>query len=70
MLAIVSLTKVLAMNAAAQKENFLFRLLLLPGTVTCNLLGLSQEESRDLVRMLINSLVWIFAGIALAAIIS
>ena len=66
----MSLTKVLAMNAAAQKENLLFRLLLLPGTVTCNLLGLSQEESRDLVRMLINSLVWIFAGIALAAIIS
>jgi heme/copper-type cytochrome/quinol oxidase subunit 2 len=31
---------------------------LLPGNLACNVMGMGQTEYRDLVRMLINSLVW------------
>lgn len=30
-----------------------------PGEIASNLLGVTQEQNRDLVRMLINSLFWI-----------
>jgi hypothetical protein len=36
--------------------------LLGPGEVCCNALGVGQENNRDLVRMLINSLVWMAVG--------
>jgi hypothetical protein len=37
-------------------------ILLGPGEVCCNALGVGEENNRDLVRMLINSLVWIAVG--------
>jgi hypothetical protein len=36
--------------------------LLGPGEVCCNALGVGRENNRDLVRMLINSLVWMAVG--------
>ena len=38
------------------------RLFLLPGDLACAALGLDQNDKRELVRMLINSLVWIVVG--------
>ncbi len=39
------------------------RLLILPGDWAADRLGVSREENRDLVRMLINGLFWIFIAI-------
>ena len=36
--------------------------LLSPGEICCNALGIGRENNRDLVRMLINSLVWMAVG--------
>ena len=36
---------------------------LLPGNLACNVMGMDEAEYRDLVRMLINSLVWTAAGV-------
>ena len=33
-----------------------------PGDICCNALGVGQEDSRDLVRMLINSFIWMAVG--------
>ncbi len=38
-------------------------ILLLPGNLVSDRLGVSQENNRDLVRMLINSLFWILVGV-------
>ena len=43
--------------------------LLGPGEVCCNALGVGQENNRDLVRMLINSLVWMGVGGVFIAIV-
>ena len=48
--------------------HFLERLLLLPGDLACDALGLGQADNRDLVRMLVNSLVWTLAGIVTVAV--
>jgi hypothetical protein len=41
-----------------------------PGEICCNALGVSQENNRDLVRMLINSFVWMAVGsIYIAAVV-
>ena len=38
--------------------------LLAPGNLACDWLEVSNEGARDLVRMLVNTLVWMFVGIA------
>ena len=38
-------------------------LLILPGEWVSNRLGVQQENNRDLIRMLINSLFWIMVAI-------
>lgn len=43
-------------------------LLLLPGNVACDAMGLGEDEKRDLVRMLINSLAWIVVGVLVMGI--
>jgi hypothetical protein len=48
---------------AASIGNALAWVLLLPGDLACDVLGLGQADNRDLVRMLVNSLVWTLAGI-------
>ncbi len=41
---------------------------LLPGNLVCGALGLPQSEYSDLVRMLINSLVWTVFGVIVVAL--
>jgi ABC-type proline/glycine betaine transport system ATPase subunit len=38
------------------------RLLLLPGEIACGAMGLARDDKSELVRMLVNSLVWIVVG--------
>jgi hypothetical protein len=40
----------------------LARLLLFPGDCACTLFGLDRSDRTELVRMLVNSLVWIVVG--------
>lgn len=41
---------------------------LLPGNLVCDAIGMGRTEYRDLVRMLINSLVWTAIGVAVIAL--
>lgn len=45
-------------------------LLLLPGDSACRAMGLHQGESGDLIRMLVNSLVWTIVGIAVVSAVA
>jgi hypothetical protein len=38
-----------------------------PGTIACNALGL--HDHNDLVRMLVNSLIWTVVGVTIAALV-
>jgi hypothetical protein len=51
------------MAFAASIGNAMARLLLLPGDLACDALGLGKADNRDLIRMLVNSLAWLLAGI-------
>ncbi|WP_156380988.1 hypothetical protein [Pseudolabrys sp. Root1462] len=44
----------------------LARLFLMPGDIACVAIGLDHDDKQELVRMLINSLVWIIVGMAVA----
>lgn len=48
----------------------LARVLLIPGDIACSAIGLDRDDKRELVRMLINSLVWIVVGMLVAAIVT
>ncbi|MFC3068151.1 hypothetical protein [Phenylobacterium soli] len=37
----------------------MFRLLMLPSNLVCDRLGISDEHERGMVRMLVNTLIWI-----------
>ena len=50
--------------------NKLAWLLLLPGDKACQAMGLNEAESGDLIRMLINSLVWTGIGITFVAAVA
>ncbi len=39
--------------------------LLAPGDLACDAIGLSHEEGRGLVRMLVNAFVWLIVGLAI-----
>ncbi len=39
-------------------------LFLFPGDLVCGYVGIDQNDKRELVRMLVNSLVWIVIGMA------
>ena len=43
-------------------------LVLLPGNLACDLIGVGKTEYRDLVRMLINSLAWTVVGVLAVAL--
>jgi hypothetical protein len=47
--------------------NRLAWLLLLPGDKACQAMGLNETDSGDLIRMLINSLVWTVIGVAIVS---
>jgi hypothetical protein len=44
----------------------LARIFLFPGDLACGAMGLESEDKRELVRMLVNSLVWIVIGMLTA----
>jgi hypothetical protein len=46
------------------------RFFLFPGDLACALTGLESDDKRELVRMLINSLVWIVVGMLAAVVIT
>lgn len=56
------------MTVFASIGNALGRLLLLPGDLACDALGLGQADNRDLVRMLVNSLAWTLLAIVAVVI--
>jgi len=58
------------MSYAASLAAALARLFLLPGDLACEALGLGRDDKRELVRMLVNSLVWIVVGMVFAAAVT
>lgn len=40
--------------------------LLAPGDLACNAMGIIHEDGRGLLRMLVNAVVWLIVGIAIA----
>ncbi|MDO8878658.1 MAG: hypothetical protein Q8M24_21495 [Pseudolabrys sp.] len=46
------------------------RVFLFPGDLACAYVGIDQNDKRELVRMLVNSLVWIVVGMAAVAVIA
>ena len=48
----------------------LARLFLFPGDIACAYVGIEQNDKRELVRMLVNSLVWIVVGMVAVAIVA
>jgi hypothetical protein len=44
----------------------LARVLLFPGDLVCGAMGLERDDKGELVRMLVNSLVWIVVGMLAA----
>ncbi|MBS0530705.1 MAG: hypothetical protein JSS22_15155 [Proteobacteria bacterium] len=59
------------MSKATHISDNVARSLLWPGTAACHALGLDAkgEDYSDLIRMLINSLVWTVAGVIVVAVI-
>jgi hypothetical protein len=43
---------------------------LLPGNVVCNAVGVGQSDNRELVRMLVTSLVWTAVGVLVVALVA
>ncbi len=48
----------------------LARLFLFPGDIACAATGLDRDDKRELVRMLVNSLVWIVVGMLVAVVVT
>ena len=46
------------------------RLFLFPGDLACAVFGLEGDDRRELVRMLVNFLVWIVIGMLIAVIVT
>lgn len=55
---------------AASLGATLARLFLLPGDIACTAIGLESDDKRELVRMLVNSLVWIVVGMLTAVLVT
>jgi hypothetical protein len=50
------------MGHATSVINAFTAVLLLPGDIACDAIGIGKADNRDLVRMLINSFVWALIG--------
>ena len=46
------------------------RAFLYPGDLVCSVTGLKGDDKRELVRMLVNSLIWIVLGMGAAAVLT
>ena len=58
------------MTKSASLSTALARLFLLPGDFACTAIGLEGDDKRELVRMLVNSLVWIVIGMLVAVVVT
>jgi hypothetical protein len=50
--------------------NVIGRMFLFPGDIACNAMGLERNDKGELVRMLVNSLIWIVIGMTVAVIVA
>ncbi len=50
--------------------NALAQVFLFPGDIACAAIGLDRDDKRELVRMLVNSLVWIIVGMLAAVVVT
>lgn len=50
------------MGQLSAAANAVTSLLLLPGDLICNAVGVGTANNRDLLRMLVNSFAWAFVG--------
>lgn len=57
-------------NKSASAGATLARVFLFPGDIACAAIGLDHDDKRELVRMLINSLVWIVVGMLIVAVVT
>ena len=48
----------------------LARAVLYPGDLVCNVTGLEGDDKRELVRMLVNSLIWVVLGMGIAVVLT
>lgn len=58
------------MGRSTSVGSALARVFLFPGDIACALTGLDNEDKRELVRMLVNSLVWILVGMGIAVVVT
>ncbi|MGH6684415.1 MAG: hypothetical protein ACRECA_10960 [Pseudolabrys sp.] len=58
------------MGNAISFGSVLARIFLLPGDAACSAISLDNDDKRELVRMLVNSLVWIVVGMAVALVVT
>ena len=58
------------MGTSASIGAALARVFLLPGDIACAAIGLDRDDKRELVRMLVNSLVWIVVGMLVVAVVT
>lgn len=58
------------MGSSTSVASALARVFLFPGDVACALTGLDNDDRRELVRMLVNSLVWIVVGMLVAVVVT
>jgi hypothetical protein len=59
-----------AIHNASSVGSAAARLLLLPGELACTAMGLARDDKSELVRMLVNSLVWIVIGMLAAVLLT
>lgn len=58
------------MNGSSSIGTALARAFLFPGDIACTAMGLESDDKRELVRMLVNSLVWIVLGMVAAVVLT
>jgi hypothetical protein len=58
------------MTGSTSLGTALARAFLFPGDLACTAIGLESDDKRELVRMLVNSLVWIVLGMAVAVVLT
>jgi hypothetical protein len=58
------------MDGSSSVGNALARVFLFPGDIACTAMGLESDDKRELVRMLVNSLVWIVLGMVAAVVLT
>ena len=58
------------MHGSSSVGTALARAFLFPGDLACSAMGLDSDDKRELVRMLVNSLVWIVVGMLAVVVLT